>query len=217
MHRRRRALVHAAGHRRRTGSLTSFPVLPLSLADEGPWRRGWSTGHHRSLGDLGGTVDCRRVVDESCAPVSHPFACTTAYYILRHPRHILRLFRFSVPSSSWKLVPDMPPCSPHSTLLTRAYLSVDILSSLSLSFYPSPAYIIIPIYYISTPYTRFSLFSLGFSFSFLKRVTAYTSPICIFLLRGQPIIISCIFLWDLWIFFWCLYLAFLGILSFFLS
>ncbi len=94
VHWSRRALVHAAGHWGRTGSLTSLPVLPLSLVDEEHWRRWWSTGHHRSLMDLGGTVDFRRVVDEFCSPIPFPFACTTDYYILRHPRCLQRLLDF---------------------------------------------------------------------------------------------------------------------------
>ncbi|KAK0444764.1 hypothetical protein EV421DRAFT_368750 [Armillaria borealis] len=94
MHWGRRALMHAAGHWGRTGSLTSLPVLPLSLVDEEHWRRGWSTGHHRSLMDLGGTVDCRRVVDEFCSLIPFPFACTTDYHILRHPRCLRRLLGF---------------------------------------------------------------------------------------------------------------------------
>ncbi|PBK59070.1 hypothetical protein ARMSODRAFT_1032803 [Armillaria solidipes] len=94
VHRGRRALVHAAGHRGRTGSLTSLPVLPLSLVDEERWRRWWSTGHHRSPMDLGGTVDCRRVVDVFSSPIPFPFARTTDYDILRHPLHLLRLLGF---------------------------------------------------------------------------------------------------------------------------
>ncbi len=90
--------MHAAGYWGRIGSLTSLPVLPLSLVDEEHWRREWSTDHHRSLMDLGGTVDFRRVVDESCSPIPFPFACTTDYYILRHPRCLQRLlgFRFRI-------------------------------------------------------------------------------------------------------------------------
>ncbi|KAK0238432.1 hypothetical protein EDD85DRAFT_508425 [Armillaria nabsnona] len=59
---------------------------------------GWSTGHYRSLMDLGGTVDCRRVVDESCSPIFLSFARTTDYNILRHPRCLQRLlYRPSLP------------------------------------------------------------------------------------------------------------------------
>ncbi|PBK98949.1 hypothetical protein ARMGADRAFT_484389 [Armillaria gallica] len=72
VHWSRRALVHAAGHWGRIGSLTSLPVLPLSLVDEEHCRREWSTGHYRSLMDLGGTVDFRRVVDESCSLYPFP-------------------------------------------------------------------------------------------------------------------------------------------------
>ncbi len=135
--------MHAAGHRGRTGSLTSLPVLPLSLVDEEHWRRGWSTGHHRSLMDLGGTVDFRRAVDEFCSPISFPFARTTDYYILRHPRCLRRLlgFWFTIRTSAW-------------------------YSSRS-TFDPPPAYIIIHIHCIPTPYTLFSsvfsVFSLSFS------------------------------------------------------
>ncbi|KAK0207644.1 hypothetical protein IW262DRAFT_1418452, partial [Armillaria fumosa] len=53
-----------------------------------------------------------------------------------------------------------------------------------------PAYIIILIYYISTPYTLLLSFFSVFSFSFSWTITAYTSRICIFLLRGQPTIIT---------------------------
>ncbi|KAK0444758.1 hypothetical protein EV421DRAFT_368542 [Armillaria borealis] len=58
------------------------------------------------------------------------------------------------------------------------------------TFYPPPAYIIILIYHISTPYTLFSPVSSVFSLSFPSNITAYTSPIYIFFLRGQPIIIT---------------------------
>ncbi len=40
VHWSRRALMHVAGYWWRTGSLTSLPVLPLTLVDEEYWRRG---------------------------------------------------------------------------------------------------------------------------------------------------------------------------------
>ncbi|KAK0488532.1 hypothetical protein IW261DRAFT_1439893 [Armillaria novae-zelandiae] len=54
---------------------------------------------------------------------------------------------------------------------------------------PPPAYIIIHIYRISTPYTLLFSILFVFSFSFSRVITVYTLRICIFLLRGQPILI----------------------------
>ncbi|PBK98920.1 hypothetical protein ARMGADRAFT_483718 [Armillaria gallica] len=143
--------MHAAGHRGRIGSLTSLPVLPLSLVDEEHWRRGWSTGHHRSLMDLGGTVDFRRVVGEFCSSISFPFARTTDYYILRHPRCLQCLlgFRFRIVIIGiWFTIWTSARHSSRST------------------FNPPPAHIIILIYCISTPYTLFSSIFSVFSVSF---------------------------------------------------
>ncbi len=58
------------------------------------------------------------------------------------------------------------------------------------TFDPPPAYVTILIYCIPTPYTLFSSVFSVFSFFFLNHLTVYTSPICIFLLRGQPTIIT---------------------------
>ncbi len=176
VHWSRRALVHAAGQQGRIGSLTNLPVLPLSLVDEEHRRREWSTGHHLSLTDLGGAVNFRRAADEFCSPIPLPFACTADSYILRHPRCLQRLlgFRFRIVSIGiWFTVRTSAWHSSRST------------------FDPPPAYIIILIYCISTPYTLFSsIFSRLLCFFFFNHITTYTSPICILLLRGQPIIIT---------------------------
>lgn len=181
------------------------------------WRRRASvslvqvTGSARTCGPSSSRVSTRsgRVLRPR-SPVlliSHPFTCTTHYCILRSPRRLLCLYVSQSLHRHWN---SYRTCA-HALIapLTRLTMCISLrrhypLSAYHTIGYPSPAYIIVLIYYFSTPYTRFSSVLLGFFFSLSSRISQPTSP-------------TCIFLRNFWNFFWCLDLAFSGILSFFLS
>ncbi|KAK0238473.1 hypothetical protein EDD85DRAFT_509468 [Armillaria nabsnona] len=93
---------------------------------------------------------------------------------------------FCLVTRHWLLDPDNRACAhlyPPSTFYPlSAYHSIPvqpITLFLFITFYPVYLFIL----------GLFRLFGL-LSFSFFVHITAYTSPTCLFLLRGQPIIIT---------------------------